>query len=475
MKYDVVVGIEIHLELKTKSKMFSGASFDFKKAANSQVNEIDFAFPGTLPSVNMEAVKKALAVCLALNLEIDPLLKFDRKNYFYSDLPKGFQITQQFHPLGKNGYLTIQVDGIDKKIGINRIHMEEDTAKQFHFHDETLIDFNRAGAPLIEIVSDPDMSSGEEASQYVDKLRQTLLYLDISDCKMEEGSMRCDVNISLKEKGSSTFGTKVEIKNLNSINNIRQAIDYESKRQASLLDAGGTIIQETRRFDEKTQTTISMRKKEGAVDYKYFPEPNIFPIRLSDAFIASVQENLVELPDAKARRYREQFQLNDYDTNLLIANKQLASYFEKAMETAKNAKLCCNLLNSEFIGLLVKNNQNLETTLVQAENFAKLVNLIDSQSISSKQGKEVLEYMLSGQDPDLIVAEKGFKQVSNTDAIAQLVDEVLAEQPQSIVDYHNGKDRALGFLVGQLMKKSKGQANPALASQLMKQALERLK
>lgn len=475
MNYDVVIGIEIHLELKTKSKMFSGASFDFKKPANTQVNEIDFAFPGALPSVNKEAVKKALAVCLALNLKIDKLLKFDRKNYFYSDLPKGYQITQQFHPLGQNGFLTIKVDGVDKKIGINRIHMEEDTAKQFHLHEDTLIDFNRAGAPLIEIVSEPDMTNGLEASLYVEKLRQTLLYLDVSDCKMEEGSMRCDVNISLKEKGSQKFGTKVEIKNLNSINNIKQAIDYEIKRQSNLLEENQSIIQETRRFDEKTQTTISMRKKEGSIDYKYFPEPNIFPIRLSDEFVEAVKNSLVELPDAKAVRYEKDFGLSPYDISLLIANKALAEFFEQTMLSSKNPKLTCNMLNSELMGLLSKNNIEFENSKISATNFACLINLISDETISSKQAKEVLELMLNGDSPEKIVKEKGFKQVSNSDEILALVNEVISEQQQSVIDYHNGKDRALGFLVGQLMKKSKGQANPAMASKMMKEALDNLK
>ena len=473
MNYDVVIGIEIHLELKTVTKMFSGSPYAFKSEANTCINEVDLAFPGTLPRVNKDAVKKAIEACTALHLEIDPLIKFDRKNYYYSDLPKGFQITQQFHPIGKNGYIDINVEGQNKRIRINRIHMEEDTAKQFHLYDETLVDFNRAGVPLIEIVTEPDMSSGLEASLYVEKLRQTMLYLGVSDVKMEEGSLRCDVNISIKPEGSTKYGTKVEIKNLNSINNIRLAVDYEVNRQKEVLENGGVIVQETRRFDEKTLTTVSMRKKEGSVDYKYFPEPNIFPIRIKAEEIAMIQANMPELPDAKLLRYIDQFGLNDYDANQLIQNKELSEYFDDAIKKKKNAKLCCNLLISELQGLLTKNGQDITTTKVLSSSLAKLTNMIDANEISSKQAKEVLELMLDGQDPETIVKEKGMKQVSDEGAILAIVNEVLDENPASIADYKGGKDRALGFLVGQVMKKSKGQANPKMASSLVKQELDK--
>lgn len=475
MNYDVVIGIEIHLELKTKTKMFSSAPTTFASKANSAVNEIDFAFPGTLPSVNKEAVKKALEVCFAFGLEIDKLLKFDRKNYFYSDLPKGFQITQQFFPIGRNGKLNIKVDGANKEIRINRIHLEEDTAKQFHLNDKTYIDFNRAGNPLIEIVSEADMSSGLEASLYVEKLRQTLLFLGVSDCRMEEGSMRCDVNISLKEKGSSTFGTKVEIKNLNSISNIKNAIEYEILRQSEILNKNEKVTQETRRFDEATQTTVLMRKKEGNVDYKYFPEPNIKPILLSDEFIKNVKNNLKELPDSKIERYSQVYGLNDYDIGLILSNYDVMDYFEKVMVFSNNPKNISNLINSELLGLMTKNNIKFSDLKISPKNFSRLSDLIVGQEISGKQGKEVLELMLSGDDVDVIVETKGFKQISDESFILQAVLEVIDEQKQSVIDYHNGKDRALGFLVGQLMKKTKGQANPALASSILKKELEKFK
>ena len=473
MKYDVGVGIEIHLELTTNTKMFSGAPYRFKAEANTCVNEVDLGHPGAMPCVNREAVRKAIMTCFALNLDIDKVIKFDRKNYYYSDLPKGFQITQQFHPIGKNGYIEIDVNGNYKKIRINRAHMEEDTAKQFHLYDQSLLDFNRAGVPLLEIVSEPDIASGEEAALYVEKLRQTLDYLGVSDVKMEEGSMRCDVNVSIKPEGSSVFGTKVEVKNLNSIQNVKDAIDYEVKRQAELLDKGEKVTQETRRFDEKTMSTVAMRLKESGVDYKYFPEPNIFPIRIDDAWIEEIRENMPELPDAKYKRYVDVLGLSKYDANLLLGNKALAAYFDEAVKSAKNAKNLCNLLTSELNVLLHKKEESIATTKVTPLNLSKLSNMINEGTISSKQAKEVLEAMLEGEDPEKVVETKGMKQVSNEDEILKIVTEVLDENPQSIIDFKNGKDRALGFMVGQVMKKSKGQANPKMASDLLTKELEK--
>lgn len=471
MAYRTVVGIEIHLELKTKTKMFSAAPYAFKDEANTDINEIDLAFPGTLPCLNRQAVKEALEACLALHLTIDPLLRFDRKNYFYSDLPKGYQITQQFHPLGRNGYLTINVQGENKRIRINRIHLEEDTAKQFHLRNETLIDFNRAGVPLIEIVSEPDLTSGLEAALYVEKLRETFSYLGVSDVKMEEGSMRCDVNVSLCPSDSAILGTKVEIKNLNSIKNIEVAIDYEVARQKELLEKGEAVVQETRRFDEKSLTTVTMRKKEGSVDYKYFPEPNIFPVRLDQKTIAAIAAAMPELPDERFKRYTAQYALSNYDAEQLIQNKDLAYYFDKLLQDVKNPKLACNLLLSELQGLLAKRNEDITTTKVQPADFSTLVNMTASGAISSKQAKTVLAAMLDGEKPQAIVKKHGFKQVSDPQAIKTLIDEVLAVNQNSIKDYRKGKDHALGFLVGQVMKKSHGQANPKLVADLLKEAL----
>ena len=467
MDYETVVGIEIHLELKTNTKMFSGAPYQFKAVANTCTNEIDLGHPGTLPQVNKDAVKKSIMICFGLNATIDPLIKFDRKNYYYSDLAKGYQITQQFHPIGRNGYVNIYVNGEYKKIRINRLHMEEDTAKQFHLFDQTLIDFNRSGVPLVEIVSEPDISSGDEAMAYVEKIRQTCEYLDVSDVKMEEGSLRCDVNVSVKEKGSNIYGNKVEVKNLNSIANVKAAIDFETKRQIELIEKGETIVQETRRFDEKTNQTVSMRLKESSVDYKYFPEPNIFPIRLSDSFINDVKNSIPELPESKHKRFIENYKLNEYDSNLLISSKEICGFFDEACQFANNKKVLCNLLTSELQGLLVKNNESISDCKISPKNLASLSNLVDSGTVSSKQAKEILLEMLNGKDPESIIKEKGIEQLSDETEILKIVNEVLDANEQSIIDFKNGKDRAFGFLVGQIMKKTNGQVNPKIASKIL--------
>lgn len=473
MSFEVVIGIEIHCELKTKTKMFSSAPVSFQEQANSCVSAVDMGFPGTLPCVNKEAVRMALATCLALYMEIEPLIRFDRKNYYYSDLPKGFQITQQFHPIGEHGYVDIEVDGETKRVGITRLHMEEDTAKQFHLDDGTLIDFNRAGTPLIEIVSEPEIRSGKEAAAYVEKLRSILYYLGVSDVKMEEGSMRCDVNISLRPHGSTTFGVKTEIKNLNSINNVQRAIDYEIERQSKILLSGGVIAQETRRFDEATRTTISMRSKEGSVDYKYFPEPNIFPIRLESAFIDHVRATLPELQEAKQLRLQTEYGLSAYDASLLTQNKSIVDFFDEAMKHTSLAKAVANWILSELLAALNKEGKSADGIDVNPVYLAELVNMIDRQEISGKQAKVVFEEVMKQRDPREVVKEKGMVQMSDEGALLALITEVLNDNEQSIVDFKNGRDRAVGFLVGQVMKRSKGQANPALTNKLLLEELSK--
>ena len=473
MEYDVTIGIEIHCQLKTKTKMFSGAPTSFGRKPNVCTNEIDLGHPGTLPCVNKEAVAKAIEACTALHLTIDPLVKFDRKNYYYSDLPKGFQITQQFHPIGRNGYIMIDTEEGQKKIRINRIHMEEDTAKQFHLTKFSLLDYNRAGTPLIEIVSEPDMHNGEEAEKYVEALRQTLYYIGVSDCKMEEGSMRCDVNVSIAPKGSNTLGVKNEIKNLNSISHIGKAVDYEVERQKELLEKGEKVLQETRRFDEKTNTTVMMRRKEGNVDYKFFPEPNIFPIRLDANWIKSIQDSMPELPEERKARYTNDFGLNEHDINVLIANKEVGDFFEETMKYSKNAKGVCNWLLGEVQGWLNKHEQTIVNTELKPEALAKLVEMIDTNEISSKQAKELIDDIMTGKDPVESAKEKGLQQVTNTDELANMIKEVLDENTQAIEDFKAGKGRAVGFLVGQVMKKSKGQANPGLVNQMLQEELKK--
>ena len=473
MEYDVTIGIEIHCQLKTDTKMFSGAPTSFGRKANTCVNEIDLGMPGVLPEVNREAVKKAVMACTALHLDIDPLVKFDRKNYYYSDLPKGFQITQQFHPIGRNGYVEIETSEGKKKIRINRIHMEEDTAKQFHLTKFSLLDFNRAGTPLIEIVSEPDMHSGEEAEAYVEALRQTLYYIGVSDCRMEEGSMRCDTNVSISPKGSGVLGTKNEIKNLNSISHIGKAVNYEIERQKKLLEAGEKVLQETRRFDEKSGETVLMRRKEGNVDYKFFPEPNIFPIRLSDEWIRDIQDNMPELPQARKERYKSEYGLSDHDIGILISNKEMSDYFETVTKYTANAKSACNWLLSDISAWLNTHETTIDQAQLNPENLAKLIAMIDDGKISNAQAKKLVDDLMAGKDPEVAAKEKGLQQVSDTGAIAAMVNEVMDANPQAIEDFRNGKSRAVGFIVGQVMKKSRGQANPGMVSKMVNEELQK--
>ena len=470
MNYETVIGLEIHCELKTKTKMFSSAPVTFAKTPNTCVNVIDLGHPGTLPCLNKEAVRMAIKACKALNLTIEPLVRFDRKNYYYSDLPKGFQITQQFHPIGSDGYLTIKTDEGEKKIGVERLHMEEDTAKQFHNMYGTMVDYNRAGTPLVEIVSRPDMRSGKEAAAYVETLRSILYYLDVSDVKMEEGSMRCDVNISLRPVGSDTFGTKVEIKNLNSISNVQKAIEFEEIRQAKILDEGGSIAQETRRYDEAKKETVSMRSKEGSVDYKYFPEPNITPILLSPEFIQGAIDEMAELPESMLARLAE-YGIGETEANILISSREEIAYFDAVMKHSKNAKAVCNWVLMDVSGLLNKLNVKFDACPIKPEDLAELIAMIDAKEISSKQAKEVFEAMCDGAKPKQYVADHNMAQNSDTGALTALVNEVLDENEQSIIDFKAGKDRAAKFLVGQIMKKSKGTANPQLANEILLQEL----
>ena len=465
--YIVTIGIEIHCELKTNTKMFSGAPVRFGQTANTCTSVVDLAMPGTLPCVNKEAVRLAIKACTGLNCTIDPLVKFDRKNYYYSDLPKGFQITQQFHPIGRDGSVEIDVNGEKKTVRIERIHMEEDTAKQFHRDSGTYLDFNRAGTPLIEIVSRPDMHSAAEAAAYVEALRSILFYLNVSDVKMEEGSMRCDVNISLS-KDPETLGVKTEIKNLNSISNVQKAVQAEIERQSALLDAGQAVEQATRRYDESQKTTVLMRRKEGNVDYKYFPEPNIFPIALDPEWIEQIQVSLEELPKARIARFMDAYGLNDYDAQVLVSDREMADCSEEVIKAgAKDAKKAANWLIGDIQAWLNKNNSSFEKMEVKPEAIASLVNVIEDGRISSKQGKEIFEDVMAGQMPEDIIKAKGMEQVSDDGTLLEIIGRVLDANPQSIEDFKNGKKRAMGFLVGQVMKASKGQANPKRTNELL--------
>lgn len=470
MNYETVIGIEIHCELKTKSKMFSGAPVAVNMQPNTCVNEIDLGHPGVLPSLNKEAVRLSVLACSALNLEIDPVVRFDRKNYYYSDLPKGFQITQQFHPIGQHGYIDLELEEGSKRIRINRLHMEEDTAKQYHADEETWIDFNRAGTPLIEIVSEADIRSAKEAMAYVEKLRNILVYLDVTDGKMEEGSLRCDINISLREIGTEAFGVKTEVKNLNSISNIERAIQAEVERQSALLNAGDVVEQATRRYDDVAKTTILMRKKEGTVDYKYFPEPNIPPIRLDQKWIESIQASMPELPDVRHARYMG-LGLSDYDAQVLISNKALSDFFDQLLKHTRYVKLAANYCISDLLANISQKELSDESYALKIEEMGQLINGLGKQDISSKQAKDIFVELLKGKDYQATIKALNIEQVSDTSVLSAMIEAVLAENEQSIIDYHNGKDRALGFLMGQIMKKSKGQANPALTNKLLLEEL----
>jgi len=468
MNFEAVIGIEIHVEMKTKSKMFSPAPVLFGAEPNTLVCPLDIAFPGTMPVVNKQAVINAIRVSNALHMSIDDELWFDRKNYFYSDLPKGFQITQNERPIGRDGYVTIKVNGQDKKIEIERLHMEEDTCKQLHLSNFSLLDYNRAGTPLIEIVSRPNIRSGEEAMKYVEQIRSIVQYSNVSDGKMEEGSLRCDVNISLRPIGSEKFGTKVEIKNLNSLSNVEKAIEFEIVRQQKLLLSGQPVEQETRRFDEVRKETVLMRKKTDAVDYKYFCEPNITPIKLSQEFIKDAIATCPELAASKKERYIKELGLSEYDADIVLADKEVSEYFDKTLESKANPKLLVNWVMVDVMAYLNKNNIAISALKLSPAHLGELVNLITEGKISSKQAKDVFARIVESDESPADVANKlGIVQMSDESQILALVQEVISENPQSVIDFKNGKDRAVGFLVGQVMKKSHGKANPAMTSKMI--------
>ena len=475
MEFEPVIGLEIHVELKTKSKMFSNGPVFFGAEPNTLVVPLDMGFPGTLPTVNKEAVIYAIRVCHALHMSIDHELHFDRKNYFYSDLPKGYQITQQARPIGSEGYLEIEVNGTKKRINIERLHMEEDTCKQLHFNTFTLLDYNRAGTPLIEIVSKPELRSGEEAMKYVEKIRSIVVFSDVSDGKMEEGSLRCDVNISLREKGTTAFGQKVEIKNINSISHIQKAVDFEIERQSKLLNEGKEVRQETRRYEDSKKETILMRVKTDAVDYRYFPEGNITPIKLSDEFVEDAIKNAPELADSKKERYMKEFGLGEYDASQLIMDKGIAEYYDEASKHTKAYKILANYLLTDVNGYLNKNNITIDKFSVSPSNLAKLVEMFNKAEVSSTQAKEIFGKMIS----DNMTADDAKKalgistQVSDEDFIIKVINEVLDEFPNSITDFKEGKDRAVGFMIGQVMKKTQGKVNPKLTSELLMKELKK--
>lgn len=473
MNFEAVIGLEIHVEMKTKTKMFSRAPVTYKAQPNSAVVPLDLGHPGTMPVVNKQAVINAIRVCDALELKIDSTLWFDRKNYFYPDLPKGFQITQNFRPIGSNGKIVLQVEGKDIAIGIERLHIEEDTAMQHHYEGYTLVDYNRAGIPLMEIVTRPDIKNGQQAAAFVDAIREIVSFSHVSDGKMEEGSLRCDVNISIRPIGTQAFGTKVEIKNLNSMANVEKAIEFELIRQEQLLISGKPVEQETRRYDETKKETVLMRKKTDAVDYKYFVEPNIAPIYLEDSFIKQSITSGFELATVKRRRYLEVYKLSEYDAKQLTQDVYMSEYFDALTKLGKAYKLYANWLMVDIPTYLNKTNTDIQFFPIAPSSMVALLDLIASGKISNKQAKIVFEKMIeTNKDPLTLATEANMLQVSDVSYIQSLIDEVLTANPQSIIDYQQGKERAVGFLIGQILKKSQGKANPSLTQSMLLTTLQ---
>ena len=466
------IGIEVHAELKSNSKVFSRSKNDFNDDINTNVDEIDLGYPGTLPALNREIITMAMKAAMAFHCEITRHMHFDRKNYFYPDLPKGFQITQNDTPIGRNGYVEVVVDGEVRRIEIERLHIEEDTCKSIHSGKQTLLNYNRAGVPLIEIVTKPCIKSGKEACAYLEALRETLLYLGISDVKMEEGSMRCEANVSLKEEDSDTLGTKVEVKNIGSISKVATSINYEIERQKAILESGNKVRGETRRFDDKTETTILMRVKEVGNDYRYQPEPNIPFVTIDDAWYDETLNSIPVLPNEMRTEYSN-IGISNNNINTLIADKELNDFY-RGIYKKTDSVILANLLTGDVLSHLNKNNIKLSDTCLKAENILELTNLLSKKVITSKQGKEILPYLLTTNDDiDLVIEKIGIKGVDNSE-LEGIVKNVIENNNQSIIDYKSGKEKALKFLVGQVMKETKGQANPEIVNQLLLDAIAKM-
>lgn len=480
MDYEVVIGLEVHSELKTKSKIFCGCSTQFGSEQNTNVCPVCLGMPGVLPVVNEKVVEFAVRAGLALNCKILPFSKFDRKNYYYPDLPKNYQTSQYDLPIAVNGYLDIEVNGETKRIGITRIHMEEDAGKLVHAGtisnaDYTLVDYNRTGVPLIEIVSEPDLRSPEEAKAYLEKIKSILEYIDVSDCKMEEGSLRCDANISLRPRGTEPFGTKSEIKNLNSFRAVQRGLEYEVERQTDVLEDGGKVVQETRSWDDAAGVTVSLRSKEQAHDYRYLPEPDLVPIVVDPQRVEEIRRSLPELPDARKKRIMEIYGLSSYDASVLTASRAQAEYFDALAAKGIDPKSAANWVMGEVAKHLNSNGLTMDQCPVSADHLAGMLALVDKGTISHKIAKTVFEEMwTSGKTAEEIVREKGLVQITDSSAIEGIVDAVLKANPQSVADFKAGKERAIGFLVGQVMKQTKGRANPEMVNTLLRERIGQL-
>jgi len=478
--YEVIIGLEVHAELKTDSKIFCSCSTAFGAEPNTQICPGCSGFPGMLPVLNKKVVEIAIKAGLALNCEIAEVCRFDRKNYFYPDLPRAYQISQLDFPICRNGYLEIEVDGEKKRIGINRAHMEEDAGKLVHQGNITstpfsLVDLNRSGMPLLEIVSEPDMRSAQEARAYMEKLRSILLFAGISDCKMQEGSLRCDANISVRPRGQKHFGIRTEIKNLNSFRALERAIEYEARRHIEAIEDGEELIQETRTWNEAKQITMSMRSKEQAEDYRYFPDPDLLPVKIDREWVERIRATLPEMPDQAQQRLITQYGLPSYDAAVLTMTPEFLAYFDACMDLYHDAKTVSNWMMGELSKFLNQNNIEISDCKVKPAALARLLTLIDEGKISGKMAKTVFEEMFNtGQEPDAIIKGKGMVQISDESTLLKLIDDTLTANPKVVEDYKNGKAKAFGFFVGQIMKATKGQANPAVVNKLLQKRLQEI-
>jgi aspartyl-tRNA(Asn)/glutamyl-tRNA(Gln) amidotransferase subunit B len=475
MEWETVIGLEVHVQLLTKSKLFSGAAAQYGAEPNTQACAVDLALPGVLPVMNREAARMATKLGLAIGATVSPRSVFARKNYFYPDLPKGYQISQYELPVVQKGTLKIEVDGQEKIVGVTRAHLEEDAGKSLHedFHGLTGIDLNRAGTPLLEIVSEPDMRSSKEAVAYLKKLHSLVTYLEICDGNMQEGSFRCDANVSVRPKGQKEFGTRAEIKNVNSFRFVEKAIEFEVERQIELLESGGKVIQETRLYDSVKNETRSMRGKEEAHDYRYFPDPDLLPLVIEASFIEETRKTLPELPDAKAERFKQQYKLSAYDAGVLTATRAMADYYELVVrESGADPKIAANWVAVELSGLLNSENKEINASPVTASMMAGLLRRLADNTISGKIAKDVLAAMWAGEgDADAVIAKKGLKQITDSGAIEKVVDEVIANNPKQLEQYRAGKEALFGYFVGAVMKATQGKANPAQVNELLKKKL----
>jgi aspartyl-tRNA(Asn)/glutamyl-tRNA(Gln) amidotransferase subunit B len=474
-KYEAVIGLEVHLQLRTKTKIFSNCPNVYGHEANSQTDPVSLGLPGTLPVLNKKALEYGIKVGLALNCAISDLIKFDRKNYYYPDLPKGYQISQYDHPIAYDGHIMIPVgDGKLKRVGITRAHLEEDAGKLIHDDEAncSLVDYNRTGTPLMEIVSEPDLRSAQEAYDYLTMLKLTLSYLDVSDCDMEKGSLRCDANVSIREPGAEKFGTKTEIKNMNSFRAVKAGIEYELERQKAVLAKGERIVQETRLWNEAKSVTIAMRSKEEAHDYRYFPDPDLVPFMVEQSEIEAVRRSLPEMPLVKIERFMNRYGLNEYDANVLIQDKHLADFFEACVKLYDNSKKICNWIGAEVLKELNERKKDIRSVGLKPSELTALIQRVENGTLSNLAGKEVLKLLLdTGQSVDKIIEDKGLTQVSDDGALEEIVDAVIKDNARIADEIRAGNEKAVGFLVGQSMKKSQGKANPKRLGEIIKRRL----